>query len=131
MVVFQPKPGTNKYLGLVSYCYVSVISTKPAPRLFPNFLHISSLQHYLPWGNLSTWTSPISLISYCNPRLPTTSSHRPCHGPVLTLLVPLPPSNICGWVVCPFPRRSLLLLYGCPAVSDLSTPPERPLPKWP
>ena len=101
------------------------------PCLLPHSFHIYPIQPLLPWGLLSTWISPVSLIFYWTYCIHTPPSHCPYHGPVLPLLVPLSPSNIQGWVVCTSPRRSMLLLGEFSAVSALAAPPTRTLPDWP
>ena len=94
----------------------------PEPLILPHSYHISPLQPFIPWVPMSTWTSPISSILYCNSCLSTLSSHSLCPGPVLHLIAP-PPSNIWGWGACPLPHHYLSLLEGCPTIYALDVPP--------
>ena len=88
----------------------------PAHRLLPPSCHSSPLQPFFPWGNPSTWTSPVSLISFWTSHLPNLSSHHLFPGPLLPIILPLPPSTIQIWWFFPFPRLYLSFPEGCPTV---------------
>ena len=102
-----------------------------APQLLSNYFHRSPLQPSLPWGPPSTWTLPVYLISYQTYHMPTPSYHYPCPGPVLPLLVPLPPSTIQDWGEFTLTCWSMFLLEGCPDIPALDAPPMMPPPVRP